>query len=255
MPAGPRLGVNDLAKVRNRTARDIRELAREAMDAPDMVDWPVLRDRTTGEPITDKDGLAYAVVDAPPARRGRPALSRGEVEWTLRPVKPPPRVTLAQRYLLHGSSLGRKLEIINAIAAAAGIIPGSPVRALGCDSPGEAKQVISADRPGPVLGMLLRPECRPMDWRTGLGDHVEVLVRGTLLLPAAGPVGMCPGSNRLLWDPESLCWRGEPVEGRRMLELLGSWGLDHSSDGTEPPAAFIDSDQGLRLEWVHHPES
>lgn len=255
MPVGPDLRVKDLVKALSRTDSDIRDLARDAKDGPDGAEWPVLKDRTTGAPITDKDGWAYAVVAAPPGRRGRPSLRRGEYPWTFRRVEPPQSVTLAQRFLLPGSTQGRDHKIIDAIAAAAGITPGAPVRAQVGDRPGEPTQVISADCAGPVLGMLLRPEGRQVGWRTAMGDCVEVLVWGTLLLPAAGPIGMGPGFDRLLWDPEACCWRGEPVEGSSLLELLGSWGLDHSSDGGEPVAALIGGDDGLRLQWVRHPES
>lgn len=114
--------------------------------------------------------------------------------------------------------------------------------------------MITADGPGPILGMLLRPEGAAEGWQPRMGDRVQALVQGTLLLPSAGPIGM-GAVDRLLWDPEDLCWRGEPLEGRRMLELRGSWGLDHCSKDGELAAALIDGKFGLRLEWVSHPES
>lgn len=249
MPGGPDLGVEDIAKALNRCERDIRGLARAAKNGSNWVEWPVLRDRTTGEPITDKDGWAYAVIAAPPPRRGRPARLRGENSWCFRQVKPPQgRVTLAKRFLLPGSPLGRGHKIIEAVAAAADIVPGAPVRALGDARPGEPVKVIAAEGPGPVLGILLLPEGRPVGWLTRKDNRLEVLVRGTVQLPAAGPIGMGPGFDRLLWDPHARCWREEPVEGHSLLELLGSWGIEHSSDGGEPVAVWVDSDQGLALE-------
>lgn len=251
MPANPRLGVKDLAAVLNHSARDIRDLAREAELGSEGVDSPVLRDRSTRQPLTDKDGWAYAIVATPPSRRGRPRLD--ESNWAFRPVKPPHGPTLlAQRYLQPGSMLPRNHQIITAIASEAGMVPGAPLRAWGCNSPGAAPQVITADGPGPILGMLLRPEGAAEGWEPRMGDSLEVLVQGTLLLPSAGPIGM-GAIDRLLWDPEVLCWRGEPVKARSLLELQGSWGLDHSSNGVEPAAALIDGIHGLRLDWLPTP--
>lgn len=114
--------------------------------------------------------------------------------------------------------------------------------------------MIAADGPGPVLGMLLRPEGWA-GYELAMGHLVEVLVRGRLLLPAKGPIGTGPGTDLLLWDPEASRWRGELVEGIKLLELLGLWGLDHIGDGDEPVAAHIGGNHGLRLHWVSHPES
>ncbi|MCT0231908.1 hypothetical protein [Synechococcus sp. CS-1327] len=248
MSASPYLGVKDLAKALSRSDRDIRLLARDAKGGSNSAEWPVLRDRTTGEPITDKDGWAYAVITSTNGLQGRPLSGKA---WSFRQVKPPQIVTAAQRYLLPGITVGRDQKIFDAIAAAAGINPGAPVRVLGGAKQNEPTQVILADSPGPVLGMLLRPEGKREDWKSRMGDRVEVLVKGTLLLPAEGPIGMGPGLDRLLWDPEVSCWRGEPQKGRSLLELLGSWGLDHQSDGSEPVAVLIGEGNGLRLEWMY----
>ncbi|QPN64704.1 hypothetical protein [Synechococcus sp. CBW1004] len=247
MPPGPRLTANELAKVLNRDPRNIRELAEEAKDRADGVDWPVLRNQSTGEPITDKDGWAYALVASSPGRRGRPATSRGETPWSFQQVIPPQgSATLAQRFLQPGTTVGRNHKIINAIAAAAGIAPGTPVRELAGARQVDPPQVMASDGPETILGILLRPEDSELGWQTNMGDRVEVLVRGKLLLPSAGPIGNGPSWDRLLWDPENLCWHGEPLDGTILLELLGSWGLEHSSNGEEPPAVFIDSEKGLR---------
>lgn len=269
MPVGCDLRVKDVAGSLGFTERYIRDLAADAKNRSDKVEWLALRDRSTGEPLTDKDGWAYVVVTSPPARRGRPNISAGEHCWTFRRVEPTepvvftpepvvttqkPRVTTEQRYLLPGSPLGRDQRIILAIAAAAGIMSADPVRVLIGAREGEPMQVKAADGPGPVLGMALRPEGWTGSWQTNMGDRVEVLVRGALLLPTAGPIGMGPGFDRLLWDPEAHSWCGEPMEGRRLLELFGSAGLDHSSDGSEPAVALINGDLGLRLDWVHNPE-
>ena len=207
----------------------------------------------------------------PPARRGRPAKGRGETDWCFRrgaPPKPrPPRLTISQRFVLPGNTLGRGHKTINAIAAAAGITPGAPVRALGDARPGEPTQVIEADGPGAVLGILLRPEGRPEGWLTKKNDAVEVLAQGALFLPAPGPIGMgavdpeapagCTPAliDLLLWDPEALCWRGEVVEGRNLLRLWGTWGLEHTSHDGEPAAVFIDATHDLRLSWEHQAET
>lgn len=198
----------------------------------------------------DREGLAYAVLQAPPNKQGRPREG-----YAFRPVQPPQRaITLAERYLLSGCVQGKNHQSITAIAAEAGIVPGAPVRALGKNPSTEATRVTTSNEPGPVVGMLLRPEGTAEGWKTRKDDHVEVLVQGTLLLPAAGPIGY--GTiDRLLWDPEALCWRGEPLEDSRLLELRGSWGLDHCSKDGELAAALIDGKFGLRLEWVSHPES
>lgn len=65
MPVWRDLAVKDLAEALYRDERDIRSLARKAKQGSDRVEWPVLKDRKTGKPITDKDGLAYAVVASP----------------------------------------------------------------------------------------------------------------------------------------------------------------------------------------------
>jgi hypothetical protein len=283
MPVGCDPHVKDLAESLGFTERYIRNLATAAKKRSDRVEWLALRDPSTGEPLTDKDGWAYVVVTSPPTRRGRPKITAGEHCWTFRRVEPTepvvftpepvvftpepvvftpepvvttqePRVTTEQRYLLPGSPLGRDQRIILAIAAAAGIMSADPVRVLIGAREGEPMQVKAADGPGPVLGMALRPEGWTGSWQTNMGDRVEVLVRGALLLPTAGPIGMGPGFDRLLWDPEAHSWCGEPMEGRRLLELFGSAGLDHSSDGSEPAVALINGDLGLRLDWVHNPE-
>jgi hypothetical protein len=251
MPAHPRLGVKDVAAALHRSERDIRDLAKEATLGSEGADWPVLRNRKTSEPITDEDGWAYAIVATPPGGRGRPRFD--ESNWAFRLVKPPQRaITLAQRYLLSGCVQGINHQIITAIAAEAGIVPGAPVRALGKNPSTEATQVITSNEPGPVLGMLLRPEGTAEGWKSRMGDHVQVLVQGTLLLPAAGPIGHRP-VDRLLWDPETLCWCCEPLKARSLLELRGSWGLDHNSQAGEPAAAHIDGNLGLRLDWVPTP--
>jgi hypothetical protein len=257
MPAHPRrMVVKDIAAELNCDEREIRALAREAMArnaalGPEQVDWPVLRDRETGKPITDYAGWAYAIVAAPPDRRGRPRLD--ESNWAFRRVKPPRgAITLSQRYLLTGCVLGINHQIITAIAAEAGIVPGAPVRALGKKTSTESVQVTASNEPGPVLVMLLRPEGTTEGWHSRMGDHVQVLVQGLLLLPAAGPIGYGP-VDRLLWDPEALCWCGEPVKARSLLELRGNWGLDHCSQAGEPAAARIHGNPGLRLDWVPIP--
>jgi hypothetical protein len=256
MPEGFKLGAKELASVLSRTERDIRLLARAAKDSGDRQEWPVLRDRTTGEPIKDNDGWSYAVVTAPPDRQGRPSKKRAEDAWTFRRVHPPhPRLTTAQRYLLPGNALGHSNTIIEAVAAEAGIVAGAPVRALGDPKPGEPIQVVTADSPGPVLGMLLRPESWQAGRSSSMGDRAGVLVDGTLLLPAAGPIGMGPGDDHLLWDPEARSWRGVIVEGRGLLELFGGWALDCSSDGAEPVVVNIYCDRDLQLDWVRAPES
>jgi len=245
MPAYPRLGVKDVAAALYRDGKTIQELAREAINRQEGVEWPVLRDRTTGAPLTDSEGLAYAVVQVPPDKRGRPPAG---MEWAFRRVNPPQGViTLAQRYLLPGCVLGINHQIITAIAAEAGIVPGAPVRARGKNPSTEATQVITSNEPGPVLGMLLRPEGTAEGWKSKKGGHVQVLVQGTLLLPAVGPIGYGP-VDRLLWDPEALCWCSEPVKGRSLLQLRGSWGLDHSSQAGESASVLIDGNPGLRLE-------
>jgi hypothetical protein len=252
MPEGFKLGVKDLASVLSRTERDIRLLARAAKDSGDRQEWPVLRNRTTGEPIKDNDGWSYAVVTAPPPRRGRPSKKCAEDAWSFRRVHPPqPRLTTAQRFLLPGNALGHRNKIIDAVAAEAGIVAGAPVRVLRDAMP----SLCSANDPGSVLGMLLRPEGRPVGWQTEKHDRVEVLVQGMVSLPAAEAIGTGPGFDWLLWDPEARCWRGEPGERRNLLELLGSWGLEASSDGGEPLVALIGGGDPLRLEWVHHRES
>lgn len=254
MPAGLRLGTEDVATALDRTERDIQLLARDAEDNAEN-QWPVLRDRTNGEPMTDEDGMAYLVVAAPPNRPGRPSLKRGETPWVFRRVDPRYVVTLADRYLLPGNPQGRSQKIIDAIAAAPGIIPGAPVRALGGARPGKPTRVIAADEPGPVLGMLLRPEGRPVGWETQMDSLVQVLVWGKMLLPAKGPIGRGPGLDRLLWDPEARCWRGKQVEGRGLLELRGSWGLDHDSDGDELPVVLLNGDLGLELRLPEQPKA
>jgi hypothetical protein len=251
MPAHPRLGVKDVAAALHRSERDIRDLAREALRGSEGADLEVLRNRATSEPITDEDGWAYAIVATPPGGRGRPRID--ESNWAFRPVKPPQRsMTLAQRNLLPGCVQGTNHQIITAVAAEAGIVPGAPVRALGKNPSAEATQVIMSNEPGPVVGMLLRPEGTAEGWKSRMGDNLVVLVQGTLLLPSAGPIGI-GAIDRLLWDPEVLCWRGEPVKARSLLELQGSWGLDHSSKGVEPAAALIDGIHGLRLDWLPTP--
>ncbi|SBO44255.1 protein of unknown function [Cyanobium sp. NIES-981] len=250
MAAESDLCVEDLAQELHLTDRYIRELARAAISRSGKVGLTLLEDPTTGKPIKGEDGLAFSVVSSPPSRRGRPSKKRGESTWAFRRVRLD-SVTLAQRYLLPGSPQGRNQKSIKAIAAAAGITPGGPVRGLSDASPGEPTHVIAADDPGPVLGMLLLPEGMPVEWRPSKGDHVEVLVRGTLLVPTAGPIGMGPGFDRILWDLETQCWWGEPQEERRLLEMFGSWGLDHESDGRKPAAVLLSGVQGLRLDWVH----
>lgn len=246
MPDGRYLFAKDLAKSLSFSPEYIRRFAEFSVNRPGMNERPLLRHQSTGELITDKDGWAFAIVASPTGRRGRPSSKRGEHPWTFRRVEPPqPRVTAAQIYLLPGSPLGRDQKIIRAIAAAAGIMAADPVRvAIGARQE-EPMQVVAADGPGPVLGMALRPEWRPGSWQTSKGDHLEVMVRGALLLPTAGPIGVGPGMYRLLWDPETHCWCGQPGEVRRLLELFGSAGLDHISDGSEPAVALINGDVGL----------
>ena len=251
MPDYPRLRVKDLAAALHRSEKTIQELAREAIDRQEGVEWPALRDRTTGAPLTNSEGLAYAVVQAPPDTPGRPPTGMG---WAFRPVQPPQRaITLAERYLLSGCVLGMHHQSITAIAVEAGIVPGAPVRALGKKTSTGSMQVTTSNEPGPVLGMLLRPEGTAEGWKTMKDEHVEVLVQGTLLLPAAGPIGYA-AVDRLIWDTEALCWRGEPVKARSLLELRGSWGLDHNSLAGEAAATLIDGNLGLWLDWVSHPE-
>ena len=155
MQAGPELSAEEVAKALGRHSRDIQTLAREAVDRSEGVEWPVLRERGTGKPITikvkggdeDKDDgyRAFAVVATPPARRGRPAKNRGETGWKFRQVTPPqPRVTIPQRFLLPGQTLGRGPTTIDAVAAEEGIAPGAPVRALRDAKPGERMHVIAA---------------------------------------------------------------------------------------------------------------
>lgn len=253
MPDSLRLGAKDLEAALNRSEGDIKALAREAVARQEGVEWPVLRDRTTGEPLTDSAGHAYAVVQGiAPGKRGRPPTGKG---LTFRAVKPPQEpIKLAQRYLLSGCVLSKNHQSIAGIAAEAGIVPGAPVRAWGRNTPGASTQVIEAKEPGPVLGMLLRPEGTAEGWQSRMGDHVEVLVEGTVLLPAVGPIGYGV-VDRLLWDPEELCWRGEPVKARSLLELRGSWGLDHNSQAGEPAAVLINGNPGLRLEWIAYSET
>lgn len=254
MPAPPRLVVQDVAAALHRDERDIRALAKEAMArnatlGSQQVDWPVLRDRKTGKPITDDDGWAYAIVASPPDRRGRPRLE--ESSWIFRRVEPPlGHVTLAMRYLLTGCVLSINHQIITAIAAEDGIVPGAPVRALDMKTSAESMQVTPSNEPGPVLGILVRPEGTAEGWKSRMGGEVQVLVQGTILLPAAGPIGYGP-VDRMLWDPEAQCWSYREMEkSRRLLELRGSWGLDHNSQAGEPASVFIDEIPGLRLDWV-----
>lgn len=252
MPAYPRLVVQDVAAALDRDEREIRALAKEAVKrnatlGSQQVDWPVLRDRKTGKPITDVDGWAYAIVASPPDRRGRPRLE--ESGYIFRRVIPPQgAITLAQRYLLTGCVVCINHRITTAIAAEAGIVPGAPVRAMGMKNSTESMQVTASNEPGPVLGMLVRPEGTAEGWKSRMGDHVQVLVQGTILLPAAGPIGY--GPNRLLWDPEALCWSSESEKACNLLELRGSWGLDHSSEAGEPASVIIDGNSGLQLDWV-----
>jgi hypothetical protein len=246
MPVSPRLHVKDLVALLNHCERDIKALAREAINRQEGVEWPVLRDRTTGAPLMDQEGLVYAVVQAPPNKRGRPREG-----YVFRPVQPPQGyISLAERYLLSGRVLSKNHQIITAIAAEAGIIPGAPVRVQSDNTSAETTQVITAKEPGPVHGILLRPEGTAEGWKTKTGDHVEVLVEGTVLLPAVGPIGYGV-VDRLLWDPKDLCWCSEPERGLSLLQLRGSWGLDHSSQAGELAAAFIDGNLGLRLEQMH----
>jgi hypothetical protein len=255
MPVIKYFSVNDVAELLHRSDSDIKEFARRARERSERVEWPALRDRATGDPITDGEGKAYVVVAGPTGRVGRPSSKRGEHPWTFRRMEPPQKCTLSQRYLLPGKPLERGHETIKAMAAGAGITPGGPVRALDGTRPGGLAEVVSADGPGPVLGMVLRPDGTVVGDLINMGDRVEVLVSGTMLLPAAGPIGAGPDLDQLLWDPEAQSWLGEPVEGKRLLELLGIWRIDHLSDGGEPVAVHIGNTRGLRLQWVDYPES
>jgi hypothetical protein len=215
-----------------------------------------LRCRSTGKPLVD-------VVDVAPNRKGRPAITRGEKKWSFIRIEPPQGyTTLAERYLLPGTALWGTgtSRVVKAVVCEAGIVPGSPVRMLDDYAPSEIAHVIAANEPGPILGILLRPEGASKRWETKAkqsdqdeGLVVDVMVQGCLLLPAKGPIGVAPSWEKLLWDPENRCWLGQSPEGSshlNLLELVGSWGFDHSSESEEPAAVFIDGSKGLNLELL-----